>query len=393
MIVTAAFVGPGTITTASVAGARYGTELLWAVLFAVLASAVLQEMAARLGVVTGEGLGEALRRALERPFLRAIGVGVVVLAIGLGNAAFQAGNVTGAALGLSELTGTPRVFWVAGVALVAVGLLSSGHYRTVEGVLVGLVAGMGALFVTTVVLARPPLGSLLGGMLRPSLPEGSLLMVIALIGTTVVPYNLFLHASAAARKWRGQETAAAIGAARRDTFLSIGLGGVITAAIMATASTAFAPGSEITSGAAMARQLQPTLGAAAHACFLVGLFAAGLTSAVTAPLAASYAVAGSLGWPADLRDRRLRAVWMGVVAVGALAAALGHRPVAAIVAAQVLNGVLLPVLAGFLVFVVNRHALLGAWRNGRWGNLLAAAVLAATVALGAVQLLRALGWR
>lgn len=388
LLVTAAFVGPGTIATASVAGARFGVVLLWAVLFAVAASLVLQEMAARLGVVTGAGLGEALRRGFDAPLPRRLAALLVVAAVGAGNAAFQAGNVTGAALGLAELTDTPRLLWVAGVAIGASALLATGRYRAIQSVLMALVAAMGALFVATAWLAQPDWGALAAAALRPALPEGSLLTVVALLGTTVVPYNLFLHASAAARAWRDAEPRRAIAAARRDAAVAIALGGAITASIVVAAAEAFAPGSEIASASAMARQLEPSVGPAARSCFLVGLFAAGLTSAITAPLAAAYAVAGCLGWPAELRDRRLRAVWAAVVALGALGAALGRHPVAAIVAAQALNGLLLPLLAGFLVYAVNRERLLGRWRNGPWANALAALVLAVMIALGGVQLWR-----
>ena len=100
LLVTAAFVGPGTVTTASVAGARFGYALLWALLFSVLATIVLQEMSARLGLVTRAGLGEALRSTFTKPWLRWSCVALVVGAIGFGNAAYEAGNITGAAAGL-----------------------------------------------------------------------------------------------------------------------------------------------------------------------------------------------------------------------------------------------------------------------------------------------------
>lgn len=105
LLVAAAFVGPGTVTTASVAGADFGFALLWALVFSVAAAIVLQEMAARLGVVSREGLGEALRTTFDSRAVQIAAIVLVVAAITVGNAAFQTGNLTGAALGLQAIFG------------------------------------------------------------------------------------------------------------------------------------------------------------------------------------------------------------------------------------------------------------------------------------------------
>lgn len=392
LLVTAAFIGPGTLTTASVAGAGFGYALGWTILFSVGATLVLQEMAARLGLVTGRGLAETLRRAYRR---RATGLamgGLVIAAIALGNAAYETGNITGAALGLAALApGTPAT-WSLVVGAAAAALLATGTYRVVEAVLGTLVGIMSAVFLATCWVVRPDWGALLQGLWTPALPGGGLLAVMALIGTTVVPYNLFLHANAVAEKWRGVAVDRALAACRWDSGLSIGLGGLITLAVMATAAQAFyLKGVRIEGAAVMARQLEPLLGPWAEVFFAAGLGAAGLTSAVTAPLAAAYATAGTLGWPRDLRDPRFRAVWLAIVVTGTLLAAAGTRPVAAILFAQAANGILLPLVAASLLWVMNRRDLLGRHRNGHAANLLGGAVVLTTAALGLTQLLRVLG--
>ena len=100
LLVTAAFIGPGSIATASVAGANFGFVLLWALLFSLIATVVLQEMAARLGLVSSSGLAQALRTTFNNPTLNRAAVALVVAAIGVRNAAYEAGNISGAALGL-----------------------------------------------------------------------------------------------------------------------------------------------------------------------------------------------------------------------------------------------------------------------------------------------------
>jgi len=388
LVVTAAFIGPGTVTTASVSGASFGFALLWAVLFSLLATMVLQEMAARLGLVTGHGLSEALRSTFRQPLVRGLVAVLVISAITFGNAAFETGNITGAALGLAALNGGTVALWSILVGVAAFALLATGRYRVVERALIVLVATMGLVFLTTAIMVRPDPAALWQGLV-PQLPQGSALTVIALIGTTVVPYNLFLHSSSVNEKWHGVDTATALRESRADTVLSIGLGGLITMAILATAAAAFfGSGIAVNNAGTMATQLEPLLGAGARYFFAAGLMAAGITSAVTAPLAAAYATAGALGLPRDYHDRRFQAVWAAIIVIGTVLAAVGTKPVAAILFAQAANGLLLPLIAGFLLLVMNRSELLGQWRNRMASNLLGGAVILVVSALGIFQLLR-----
>lgn len=392
LLVTAAFIGPGTVTTATVAGAGFGYALLWALLFSVVATAVLQEMAARLGLVTRKGLSEALRETLAGHWYGTLAVLLIVAAVGLGNAAYEAGNITGAALGLEAVSGIPGWLWSLAVGLSAGALLASGRYNLIEHVLVGLVLLMSTVFLLTFLMVRPPLATLLSGMFQPSLPAGSLLTAIALIGTTVVPYNLFLHSSAVQEKWGAdQPLQNSLKAARLDTGLSIGLGGLITLAIMSTSAAAFFGSGASVSAANIAQQLEPLLGSAARYFFSAGLFAAGLSSAVAAPLAAAYAVCGALGWERNLSATRFRLVWLAVLACGTFFAVIGTKPLAAILFAQAANGLLLPVCALFLLLVMNQSGQLGQYRNGIVSNLLGMVVVLVTIGLGGLKLLQVFG--
>lgn len=395
LLVTAAFIGPGTVTTTSVAGTNFGFALLWAVLFAVFATVVLQEMAARLGVVSREGLGEALRTTFQNPVFKILAVLLVIVALGLGNTAFEIGNITGAALGLEALSGVSPRLWAIVIGVVAFALLISGRYKVIERVLVAMVVLMSVLFIlTAIVVLRPAdVGNLLAGMFVPGIPSGSLVTVIALIGTTVVPYNLFLHASSVQEKWpESVPTRRALAESRLDTSLAIIIGGLITAAILAAAAAAFfGTNTEITDGATMAEQLEPLLGPAAKYAFAVGLLAAGLTSAITAPLATAYAISGVLGWERDLSGVKFRLVWAAVLVIGAALAALGQSPVAIIVLAQAANGILLPVIAIFLLVVMNRSDLLREYRNGPLTNVLGIVVVLIASGLGVFRLLQVFG--
>jgi manganese transport protein len=376
------------VTTASIAGAGFGFAVAWALAFAVVATIVLQEMSARLGLVAKEGLGEALRTTFSHPVPQISSALLVVAAITFGNAAFEMGNITGAAWGLEALGGLSLRTWALIVGAGAFAVLALGVYRIIERLLIAMVVVMSITFAVTAILVRPHLGAIVRGMFLPSLPEGSIVTVIALIGTTVVPYNLFLHASAVKQKWPDATSVPdTLKLVRLDTGLSVLLGGLVTLAILITAATCYPLGTELQSAAAMAEQLEPLLGSAAKTFFAIGLLAAGLTSAITAPLAAAYATAGALGWPSDLRSWRFRATWAVIVVIGTVLAMAGYRPDEAIVFAQAANGILLPVIAVFLLVVVNRSALLGQYTNRLTANLLGVMVVATAAGIGIYKLI------
>ena len=274
-LVAAAFIGPGTVTTCTVAGADFGYALLWALLFATLATMALQEMAARLGTAAGRGLGEALRQELTGA-LRWPLFALIAVALYAGNAAYEGGNLSGAALGVAALglSGLNYELVVGSVAVAAALVLLLGGYKLIERVLVALVLVMAAAFVGTFVIVGPDLGAMLDGLFVPAVPEGGLLTAVALIGTTVVPYNLFLHASAAKARWHGTaRPEEALAEARSDTLLSVGLGGLVSMMIVATAAaTMFAEALEVTSAADMAVQLRPLAGDGAPLLIGIGLF-------------------------------------------------------------------------------------------------------------------------
>lgn len=387
LLITAAFIGPGTVTTASIAGANFGYALVWALLFSVIATYVLQEMASRLGLVTGQGLAEALRNNFNSPLLKFISISLVVAAIGFGNAAYQAGNLTGAALGISSTLGGNISLWSIVLGSLAGLLLATGHYKLLERTLIGLVLAMSLVFLTTMIIAQPDWGALFKGMFTPSIPSAATLSVIALIGTTVVPYNLFLHASIVAKQ-RNTESSLTenLRNNRIDSGLSIGLGGLVTLAVMSCAASAFfATGATLSTGN-IATQLEPLLGDYASYFFALGLFAAGLSSAITAPLAAAYAVSGALGWQTDLNDKRFKGIWLIVLLAGVLFASIGIKPLAAILFAQAANGLLLPIIAVFLIWIMNQSALLGEQRNGLLANSVGGLVVLLVSCLGLYKL-------
>lgn len=394
MLVSAAFIGPGTVTVCTLAGVNFGFALLWALLLSVVACIVLQEMAARLGVITGRGLSEVIREEIKNPVFKFLSIALIFAAIVLGNAAYEAGNITGAVLGMSAIVPSPSMqigavsldLWSLLIGFIAFILLAIGNYKVLERVFIVLVVIMSISFLVTAFMTRPQILPLLKGLFIPTSGTAGILTVMALIGTTVVPYNLFLHASLVGEKWKG---ANALSIARKELFWAILLGGIVSMAIVVTAAASGI--TEVATAADLAVGLEPLFGPYAKFFIAIGLFAAGISSAITAPLAAAYVVRGCLGWKKGLNSVKFKMVWAGILLLGVFFSSLGLKPVEIIQFAQVANGILLPVVAIFLFWVVNRSTIMGEYKNSVIQNLLGLVIIAVTVFLGAKSIYTVLG--
>lgn len=390
MLVTAAFIGPGTVTACTLAGAEFGFALVWALAFATVATIILQNLSARVALVRGQGLGEAIMAALPSPSLKWAAAALLAAALVLGNAAYEAGNVSGAALGLNAIIGgdlglpLPLI-----IGVLTIALLAAGNPKWLERLLIGLVIVMSLSFLVALGVTRPDLGALLAGLV-PTLPDGSLLTAMALIGTTVVPYNLFLHAASVRNRWSGPD---GLDEASTESAISIGLGGLVSIAILATAAAAlFGSNTVITDAVGMAKQIEPLYGELARQALGLGLLGAGLTSALTAPMATGYIVREL--WPgADeaASERRQRWTMVAIAAVGTAVASLGIKPVEIILLAQVANGLLLPLVAAFLVWVVQSPAMMGKYAINGFHRVFAWTILLICLGLGIRLILRATG--
>ena len=387
VLIAAAFIGPGTVTACTLAGVGFGYALLWAMLLSIIATVVLQEMSARLGIITQNGLADAIKNELKTPWIRMFLIGIVLAAIVIGNAAYEAGNIGGATLGMDALFGEKYAafypFIIGGLAFI---LLYMGSYKAMEKVFVTLVLIMSLSFLLTAIITKPNIKEIVEGMFVPSVPDGSILMIIALVGTTVVPYNLFLHASLVSEKWKSKED---LQTARKDTIISIALGGMVSMAIV-IAATAI-PGKEITNVMDLAKGLEPLYGNSAKYFMGIGLFAAGVTSAITAPLAAAYVASSCFGWNAGMKDLKFRIVWMIILGLGIFFLSFGIKPIEIIKFAQVANGILLPVIAIFLLWIVNKSSVMGKYRNTKMQNILGLVIIVLAVVLGVKSIFEVLG--
>lgn len=376
-LVAAAFIGPGTLTTCTIVGVQTGYQLLWAMLFSILATIVLQEMAARLGYATQSGLGEALNKEFPKGIARYLVFFLVIGAILIGNAAYEAGNISGGVLGLDLIAGEMKL-WPLLIGIFCFLVLFFGRYQWVEKILIGLVIIMSICFLITAILVKPDLKEVFKGFI-PGIPSGdAFLLIMALIGTTVVPYNLFLHASTISKKWSADSSLKDL---RIENAVSIILGGVISLLIIITAASSANELTEIDSAKDLAVQLEPLFGKSAKWFMGIGLMAAGISSALTAPLAAAYAAKGLFGWKDGEKNLKFRSVWMVILLIGIFVSMTNLERVLVIKFAQITNAILLPFVAIYLLYISNSKKILAKYTNSLFTNILGVIVILFTLIL------------
>lgn len=394
-LVAAAFIGPGTVTVCTLAGVQFGYELLWALALSVITTIVLQEMAARIGLVSQRGLAANISNTIKKVVWRYFSIGLVLLAIVIGNAAYEAGNIGGGALGaamwidlppisLGKLELQPLNFLIGILALL---LLFSGSYAFITKVLTALVIFMSLAFISSALMVQPSWRLLFEGFV-PSVRSETIITTVALIGTTVVPYNLFLHSGLVAKRWQDVSDLRYV---RTDTIISVVLGGLVSMAIVITAHAGAAY--EVQSAADLAKGLEPLLGGIWAKYFIsFGLFAAGITSAITAPLAGALVISGCFAWSTDIKSWPMRGSILLILGLGLVFASLGIKPVQLITMAQLANGILLPLLSAYVIWLANQKGLMGNYVNSSKLNLISMLIWLITLALGLLSILKVFQW-
>ena len=381
IIITGSFIGPGTVTTAMRTGADFGYAMIWTVVFAIIATIVLQGLAARLGIVTGQGFSEAIASVFQNKILKYTSMALVGAAVPLGCVAYIGGDLTGSAVGLSSITGISTRLLGPMFGLFIIALIALGGLKVIERVLMVLVAIMAIVFVVSMIVVEPDWSAVFAGMV-PSIPTNGLFLVLGLIGTTIVPYNLFIHAVNARKHFSSPEE---LELSTWDLYVSISIGGVITAAVLITAGTVMR-GMQVDGISEMSDALRPILGEFAPVFLSIGMISAGLSSAIAVPLGASYVLAGLFGWKYDKTDRRFLIANIAVLIFGIIISATGFRPVYIILAAQVLNGIILPLAVIFLVVITSMPRFMGRYANTVPVVIVGGLIALITISLGARSL-------
>ncbi|MBI6546943.1 MAG: Nramp family divalent metal transporter [Cyanobacteria bacterium NC_groundwater_1444_Ag_S-0.65um_54_12] len=392
----------GGIATYATAGATYGYSLLWVLLLITFVLAMVQEMVARMGAVTGKGLSSLIR---ERFGVKM--TGVAMLALLIANIATIIAEFAGIAAA-SEILGISKYLAVPGAAIFVWWLVVKGTYEKVEKALIGL----SILFLTYVLaglLVQPNWGQVFHGLLVPQLPSrpsgvmlhshisGYLLILIAMIGTTITPWMQFFLQSSVVDKGITTRT---YSYARFDVLFGAFVTNFVAFfIIVATAGALYYPQQQphhISDAADAARALAPIAGHYAELLFALGLFGASLLAASVVPLATSYAICEAFGWQTGVsKEFKEAPVFLGLytclIALGALVVLWPQLPLLfVLLLAQDINGILLPIILIFMLRLVNDSRLMGRYVNGPVYNVIAWGLAIALIAMTATLLVTSL---
>ena len=384
-VVSAAFIGPGTITTAAKSGAEFGADLLWALLFSTVACLVLQEASARLTIASGKNLGQAIAFQYEKKKSKLAVLFLLMGAVVVGAAAYEMGNIVGAVAGtqlIFSMDAWMLVLIIAGLATLILCIPSLKVISTIMGTIVAL---MGLIFLITAFMVEISVPAILKGTFIPSVPKNpeAGLLILGLVGTTIVPYNLFLGSGIATQSRNVNEM-------RTGISVAILLGGIFSMAVLIVGSSIMGT----FSFESLAESLNQKIGTWGRYMLGFGLFAAGFTSAVTAPLASAITIKSIFGnkkpdnWTTGSWNFRMG--WIVVMLAGIGFAITNVKPIPAIILAQALNGFLLPFVSIFLFMSINNKKLVGEkWVNSLGLNLITLLIIAITIIIGLNNVARA----
>lgn len=354
----------GGIATYSQVGAGYGYTLLWSMIIVTVGLVLVQEMCARMGAVTGKGLSDLIREQF--------GAGWALLAIAvllIANTGVTISEFVGIAAA-AGLFGVPGWLIVPPIAILVWWMVNNGSYRVVERVFM-LLSMVFITYVVAAFLAKPEWGEVGKSLITPSIefkPE-AIQALVALIGTTITPYmQLFVQASVVEKGVTTRDYKFT----RFDTVIGALLSNAVSIfIIIATAATLHVAGTtEINSAADAAKALEPVAGPSATLLFALGLFGASMLAAGVLPLATAYSVTEALGFEKGVSlSFREAPVFMGLftvlLAIGALVAMIPGLPLfPVLIAVQILNGALLPILLVFIVRMASSKSLMGKYAIG-----------------------------
>ena len=382
-LIAAAFIGPGTVTLCTIAGASFGYSLIWAIILSIFSTIVLQEMSLRIGLITKMNLAEVIRINIKSKFINRLFLVLIICSILIGNAAYEAGNITGASLGISAILNSESINYIPiFIGLIAFIILYQGNYKILERFLVLLVLIMSISFFITAIMTKPNIESLLNGILSPELNSSNIMVVLGLVGTTVVPYNLFLHSSLVSEKWGSSNK---LKVARFESFFSILIGGLISLSIIITAASV--NNKDVNGVIDLAKGLEPLYGKFAIYFLGIGLFASGITSSITAPLAAAYVAKSCFDWNDSLKSQKFRAIWIIILFSGVIASMVELNPIEIIKFAQFSNSLLLPIIAIILLWLINNKSIISQRYRYKFQNILGSIIVILSIILGAKGLI------
>lgn len=368
LLVTVGFIDPGNWASNFAAGSDYGYALLWIVTLSTVMLIILQHNVAHLGIVTGLCLSEAATRYTPRWVSRPILATAVLASISTSLA-----EILGGAIALQMLFGIPVVWGAVLTTALVVIMLFTNSYKRIERAIIAFVSVIGLSFLYELFLVDIDWGLAARSWVVPSIPEGSMLIIMSVLGAVVMPHNLFLHSEVVQSHEYNKQSDTAIRKLLKyefyDTLLSMGIGWAINSAmILLAASTFFVTGTPVEELQQAKSLLDPLLGNQAGIVFALALLMAGISSTVTSGMAAGSIFAGIFGESYHIKDVHSRVGVLLSLGIALLIIFFIGDPFQGLIYSQMVLSFQLPFTVFLQVGLTSSRHVMGPYANSRWSS-------------------------
>ena len=363
LLVTVGFIDPGNWASNISAGADYGYTLLWMVTLSTIMLIILQHNVAHLGIVSGLCLSEAATFHTPKIVSRTILSSAVFASISTSLA-----EILGAAIAMEMLFHIPIKIGSLIVVIIVGFLLYTNSYRKIEKYIIGFVSIIGISFIYELFLADVNWGSAAMGWVTPSIPDGSILIIMAVLGAVVMPHNLFLHSEIIqSRQWNLKDEEVIkkqLDYEFYDTLFSMVVGWAINSAmIILAAATFFKSSISVTELQQSKSLLEPILGTYAGMVFAIALLFAGFASSITSGMAGGSILAGMFGEPYDIKDSHSK-LGVGISLIAALIIILFiSDPFKGLIISQMILSIQLPFTIFLQIYLTSSKKIMGKHAN------------------------------
>lgn len=386
LLVTVGFIDPGNWASNFAAGSGFGYGLLWVVTLSTVMLIILQHNVAHLGIVTGLCLSEAATKYAPRWVSRPVLATAVLASVSTSLA-----EILGGAIALQMLFGVPVVWGAALTTAFVVLMLFTNSYKRIERAIIAFVSVIGLSFIYELFLVDIDWPAAARGWVTPSLPDGSLIVVMSVLGAVVMPHNLFLHSEVVQSHEYNKRDDASVRRLLKyelfDTLFSMIVGWAINSAmILLAAATFFKGGVEVEELSQAKSLLEPLLGNGAAVVFALALLMAGLSSTVTSGMAAGSIFAGIFGESYNSRDVHSRLGVLLSLGLALLLICFIGDPFKGLIVSQMALSVQLPFTVFLQVGLTSSRRVMGRYANSRWSAFVLYAIAATVTALNVALL-------
>lgn len=386
LLVTVGFIDPGNWASNFAAGADFGYSLLWVITLSTIMLIVLQHNVAHLGIVTGLCLSEAATKYTPKWVSRPV-LGTAVLA----SISTSLAEVLGGAIALEMLFDIPIIWGSLLTAFFVTIMLFTNSYKRIERSIIAFVSVIGLSFLYELFLVDIDWPLAARSWVTPSIPEGSLLVIMSVLGAVVMPHNLFLHSEVVQSREYNKKDDASIRKLLKyefyDTLFSMGVGWAINSAmILLAAATFFKSGIQVEELQQAKSLLEPLLGNNAAIVFALALLMAGISSTITSGMAAGSIFAGIFGESYHIKDSHSQVGVVLSLGIALLLIFFIGDPFKGLLISQMVLSIQLPFTVFLQVGLTSSRKVMGEYVNSKWSTFVLYSIAAIVSALNIMLL-------